>query len=245
MVETKESLLDKISNLSVINQLVETVYVDDSKGRLETVRISKKEGVVKTINDSIDFKLKTNGFITKNNLIISDLPHTKTIVGNKTLQQCISSNINKVFINEIKSFKNTQFFKFKFRKTSLISKIFRKSNNNKLIEKIINIGSDCSWVIIPSFMKDVISKSNKFISNVNSTNSLIYNFGTLGNINVYVNPDEDGLSLYFGNYDSITIIINKNIKNIELKTLSKYKGNKIELDYLFIERGITKILKLE
>ena len=245
MVKVKETLLDQISNLSVINQLVETIYVDSSTGRLETLKVVKNNGLVKTINDDVDYKLKTNSFILKGNIIISDIPYSKTIVDNEPLYKCVSSNINKVFIEELKLFKNIQTSYFKLINRSFVKKIFNKNNNKKLIDKIIKTGDGCSWVIIPSLISHIVKTSPDFIQNDIKSDALIYNFGRLKDINIYVNPDERELCLYFGNYDSVTIIINKNIKNLEFKTLNSNSGHRIEIDYIFLEKGITKLLKIE
>jgi hypothetical protein len=99
---------------------------------------------------------------------------------------------------------------------------------------------------MPPFILDIIKDSEWFDANNYISESLIYNSGKLSDMNVYVNPNEDESVVYFGNYDSISIIINKNIKEDVLKTASFYKeGKSIVVDYLFLETGVTKYLLVE
>jgi regulatory protein YycH of two-component signal transduction system YycFG len=75
--------------------------------------------------------------------------------------------------------------------------------------------------------------------------SLIFNVGKLDEIQVYLNPDEDESVVYFGNYDSTTILINKNIQDEDLKICSLFKeGRSLIVEYLFLETGRTKLLKV-
>lgn len=254
MIETisQPSLLNRISSLTVINQIVETIYVDDSIGKIEIARTSKDKNVVRHITESLDYKLKSHRLLIKShrghnsNIIISDLPNSPTISSNKSICHCVSSDINNIFISEIKSFKGTQKFKYNFFEQNLFKKLFNKNTEGKLIDHLLDLGKDCSWIIVPVFIFDIIKGSKWFEPNNSGSESLIYNTGKLTHINVYVNMDEGESSVYFGNYDSISIIINQNIKEDYLKSASFYKeGKSIVVDYLFIETGITKQLIIE
>jgi hypothetical protein len=250
LIQTSDSLLKRISSLTVINQLVETIYVDDSIGQIEVDKTIKDNNVVRHIVEKLDYKLKSHRLIIKSHkgnedsIIISDLPNTPTISSNKPI--CVSSDINNIFTSEIKSFKNTQKFKYKFFNQGLFKKIFKKNTEHNLVDHILDLGKDCSWIIMPPFILDIIKDSEWFDANNYISESLIYNSGKLSDMNVYVNPNEDESVVYFGNYDSISIIINKNIKEDILKTASFYKeGKSIVVDYLFLETGVTKYLVVE
>jgi hypothetical protein len=253
LIQAQETLLNKISSLTVINQLVETIYVDESIGQIEVSKTNKDNNVVRHIVEKLDYKLKSHRLLIKSHkgnedsIIISDLPNTPTISSNKPICQCVSSDINQIFTSEIKSFKNTQKFKYNFFKQNLFKKMFKKNTEHNLVDYILELGKDCSWVIVPPFIFDIIKDSEWFDANNYRSESLIYNSGKLSDdINVYVNPDEDESVIYFGNYDSISIIINRNIKEDTLKTASFYKeGKSIVVDYLFLETGTTKYLLVE
>jgi hypothetical protein len=243
----KESLIQRITDLTVLNRLVETIWVDSSQGQIETTNVVKEGDDVKNLIDIINFKLKSHRLIVKNrkgdNIVISDLPRPKTISKNKPVCICASTDVNKVFISELKSFKNIQKRNFKYFNQSILKRLINPNKDSDLVKCIMDYGSDCSWIIVPTFINQILSDSEWFDSKHEISESLIYHAGHLGDLSVYVNPDEEESTVYFGNYDSITIIINKNIQLEEYKSLSYDNSDMIMVvDYLFIERGLTKYL---
>jgi hypothetical protein len=250
---TETNLIQKISHLSVINQIVETIYVDETVGQIEVSKTIKENDIVRNVSEFIDYKLKPHRLIIKNHrqhnstVIISDLPKSKTIIDNKPVCHCLSVNINNIFISELKSFKNIQRSSYRFFNQKFFAKLFKKNTENDLVEQILTLGRNCSWAILPRFIFDVIRDSEWFDATNMISESIIFNAGKLDDLNIYVNPDEDESMIYFGNYDSITIVINKNIKEDELKSGSFHKdGKSIVVEYLFIENlnGVTKSLQV-
>jgi hypothetical protein len=82
---------------------------------------------------------------------------------------------------------------------------------------------------MPTFIFDIIKNSTWFEPNNIHSDSIIHNVGKLDELNVYVNPEEIESRLYFGNYDSISIIINKNIKEDSIKSSILYTEGKLLL----------------
>jgi hypothetical protein len=251
---TETNLIQKISNLSVINQIVETIYVGDTVGKIEVSKTIKENNVVRNVSEDIEYKLKPHRLIIKSHkkhnstVIISDLPNSKTIIDNKSICHCLSSDINNIFISELKSFKSTQKSTYRFFNQNFLTKLFKKNTKVDLVSQIINLGEDCSWAILPRFIFDIIKDSEWFDATNMVSESIIFNAGRLDDLNIYINPDEDESMIYFGNYDSITIIINKNIREDELKSASSFRkeDKSIIIEYLFIENfnGITKSLQV-
>lgn len=250
---SKEGLIKVISDLSIVNQLVETIYVDEQKGKVDISKTIKEGYCVKTIDTKIDFKLKSYRLISKNNsysnIVISDSPIDKTIVRNKSVYDCAISDMNQIFISELKSFKKIQKHEYKFFNQSLLKRIFNKNTKQDLIEHIIELGSNCSWVIVPSYIMDIISKSDLFEYTVSNKNSMLAQVGNLSNLSIYVNMNEDESVLYFGNYDSMIILLNKNLQVNNVRSLSSIYNNEtvLSLDYLMVENedGITKLLTIK
>jgi hypothetical protein len=246
---TKENLIERISHLTVINQIVETIYVNESIGQIEIDKTIKENDVIRHINEKLDYKLKSHRLIIKNdyfnktNIVISDLPKSQTICNNRPICQCVSSDINHIFISELKSFKNIQKSSYQFFNQNFIKRLISPNTESDLVKHILNVSNDCSWIIVPTFILDIIKDSEWFESTHIHSESIIYNAGKLSDISVYVNPEENESIVYFGNYDSISIVINKNIKEDSMKSAGFYKeGKTIIVDYLFLERGVTKYL---
>lgn len=248
----KDNLLQRITNLTVINQLVETIWVDDSVGKVEVSKVIKVNESIKHVNKILDYKLKSHRLLVKSNsdflsnIIISDIPNKRTIIKNRPVCESLSVDINRVFISELKSFKNIETSSYKYFHQSIFKRIFRPNKDSDLVDNILNFGSNCSWVVVPEFIFEIIKDSEWFDPTNTFTESLIHNAGTIHNLSVFVNPTEDESILYFGNYDSVTIIINKNIKIEDLKNMSNIyqTGSALIVDYIFLENGITKALRV-
>ena len=252
MITKQKNILEHISSLTVINQLVETIYVNSSSGEIEVSKTVKEDDAFKHTSEKIRYKLKSHRFIVKchkvdqSTIVISDRSsRNHNTISNKPVHKCMSTDINGIFISELESFKNLQKFNYNFFKRNMLMKLMSPKRDHHLIDHIIEIGSDCSWTIVPIFIFDIIKDSELFESSNIESESLIYNAGKIEGINIYVNPEEERSIIYFGNYDSITIIINRNIKEEDIKTTSFLKEGKIMyIDYTFLESGLTKSLTI-
>jgi hypothetical protein len=244
-----QPLLIEISNLTVINQIIETIYVSDSVGQIEINKITKEDDFIRNINEVIDFKLKSHRLIVKCNeelqVIISDVPYSKNTCSRKSVCQQISSDINKIFINELKDFKNIEKDEYKFFNQNFLKRILNPNTEYNLVNKLLSFGHGCSWMIVPVFLYDIIKDSRLFESSYNKSGSLIYQVGILNNIVIYLNPDQDESFVFYGNYDSAAIILNKKIKEDVIKSTLVFSESKsIKIEYQFIELGKTKMLHI-
>lgn len=243
--DSKDVLIKKISNQTVMNQLVNTIYVDDSIGNIDITSTQKEKNLIRSTTKKIDYKLKSHRIIVKkrsdeSDIIISDLPYSDTIKRDKSICSCISSDFNKVFISELNSFKNIERGSFNFSKYNFFKKIFLSNRIDKLVDYILNFGKGCSWVIIPTSLFNTIRKSDRFREYKIESESIIYKIGNFDNLSVYINPNETESVAYFGNYDSITILINRNIKIDKVNNLGM--TSTLVIDYLFLESGVSKSL---
>ena len=81
-------------------------------------------------------------------------------------------------------------------------------------------------------------------SQIEST-SIIHKVGSLSNIDIFVNPNQIESFVYYGNYDSIMLIIDKNIEEKQVKSTGfETESISYTVNYLFIETGQTKILEV-
>lgn len=249
----QENLLNEISTLTVINQIVETIYVEEPTGSINISKVVKDGNEIKTINNDINYKLKDHRIIVKSdecfksNLIITDNPNKKTIKRNQKICNILSTDINNIFINELQQFKNIEKGEYKYYKQNFFKKLFKKNKKEELIEYILKFSQNCSWAIVPMPIWEIIKESEWFERTSLTAKSLIFCSGQLHGLNIFINPSEDDKVIYFGNFDSIIIVINKNIKTEKLKCISNVytSGTELMVSYTFIENGLTKALSIK
>jgi len=240
LTKIKDDLFSKLSEMTIFDQLIETIYVSEDKGILLTSNIYKYGDSVKTIEEKIPFNLKTYRLMVHKNsdnesIYISDGVKCDTLKKDKDPCVCISKDINMIFINEMNNFKNIKRSEYTYFKTNIIEKIFSKKTPNQLLGKITEVGKGCSWVIIPKKIFNVIINLPEVKGILSSSNSIINKCGKVLDLVIYLNPNESENICYFGNYDSISVLINKKLEVDSEPT-------KINIKYQFIERGLTRSL---
>ena len=247
-----QSFIEQVTTLSSLDQIIETILVDDKIGTIEIFKTIKDVDSVRNITDKIEYKLKSTRLIIKSddsfnkNIIISDID-SETIRNNKPLRDCVARNTNNIFAKEFGKLKNTINHKIIYFNQGFLRKIFNQTTKQDLFEKIQLLGNGHSWLIIPKKLVDFFVEV--VISQPNQTEScpLIYNLGKFDNLNVYVNPNQLDSKIYFGNYESLTLIVDKNIDTKEIKTNSTTytKGVSIEVNYLLIENSPITVLEVQ
>lgn len=126
---------------------------------------------------------------------------------------------------DLKSFENVDVKDVKYLKLNLFQKIFFKNKEKKLIEQVNKMLNESSWLIIPSFLIETFSKYNNFVVNLTQEDKILV--GSYGQINILLNPNIGSKEIYFGNYNSFKVIVNKN-----------------NLDFSITDRNKIKLLKL-
>lgn len=238
----KDDLINKIKNRSIINQLVTTIIVDNNVNNITSFKIKKINGITTIIKSVDSKKLIPHNIIVKEtksgNIIISDeVGCEQTILNNKKIYDCISLRINREFVSLIETFKNLEVTKWKFLNPNFLERIFLNRNNFDLISKIIEIGSTYNWIIVNKDVLDIIKKSNFYEETDIKSKSFIKNVGYIKfdniTIKIYLNNNQDNNKIFFGAYESISIVINKDIIVNKLDTTEN--NYSIQIDYLFVE----------
>lgn len=248
--EVKHDVLNRLKKLSVINQLVDTHYVTNKVGQIEVSKVVKEYDSVRNISEKINYKLKSHRVVHKKSkngmdIIISDLTCDQTISPNENICSYISRNINQILMSEIKLFKNTQISTFKFFNKNWIDKLLNRNNETKLIDTIISTGKNSSWIMIPYHIFDIINGSEFFEKYKFKSESIIHKVGKLSHLDVFVNPNQEDSFVFYANYDSIMLLIDKNIHEKEIKSgRLNIESKSYIVNYLFIETGMTKILNI-
>lgn len=184
--------------LEFVSQLVNTIMVDDSKGRIEHTEVVKDKKKFKNITNFIDYNLKP--------------------------LDC-NQSLYYHFINDLKNFRNRKSEIFKYSPDNLIQKIFPAKRRKKLIAKMIESSKNSSWMIVPNFLLGMISNITNFVPNLSQENK--FYFGKLNDLQVYSNPNLSDNEIIFGNYDMIQLIVNKKLQYYQIKKLETIKSLQI------------------
>lgn len=242
LTKIKDDLFLKLSEMTIFD-LIETIYVSEDKGTLVTTNIYKFGDSVKSTEEKIPFNLKSYRLLTHKNsnnqiIYISDGVKCDTLKKDSDPCKCVSKDINSIFMNEMKNFKNIKKEEFKYFKKNFIEKIFSKRTPSDLLDRIIKVGKGCSWAIISKKIFDVIRNQPEVESIFSGSSSIINKCGKVSDLTLYMNPNDTEDICYFGNHDSIYVLINKNLDIDSNLT-------KINIKYQFIERGVTRALIVE
>jgi hypothetical protein len=242
LVDNKTSLLEEITALTSLDQFIETIFVDEKNGVLEIDQTIKVGDELINSSKKIDYNLKSTRLTIKSckilegKVMISDISKHNSIYKGNSNCELINKNINSIFSVEFSELKKLKNENFPFFKQSIIKKIFNPNTKSKLINKINSISKDKGWVLIPESLVSIVCESENFESYANITKHLIYSIGKLNGCSVYVNSDENS-KIYFGNYDSITLLIDKSMKVENVKsTQDLFQDTKrITIYYQFIQ----------
>jgi hypothetical protein len=248
----KSDLIPRLAELTVMNQLVTTVFVDSNPAIVNYIEIQKEGTLIKRVSKSKQYKLKKHQVILKidkkNLMIISDEITPETIKDNVTLLECLSMRINRNFMDIIGDMDKIETKKWSFFNRNFISKLFIKRTKNQLIHKILEFGSDSNYIIVPSSVAKIITKSNFFESNGQNCNSLIKNIGNLRIdslcLGVYMDSQLVENKVYFARYNSVLLVLNKNLEVKEVRSVADKKTITVSVDYEFIQQDVIKCLCL-
>ena len=246
------TFIEQVTNLYSLNQIIETILVDENQGSINVQKTVKLGDSVKVINEDINYKLESTRLIIKSdseftqNIVISDID-IETIMNNKSLCDCIARNTNNIFAKEFSKFKDTINQTINYFNQGFLQKIFNKTKNEQVVSKIEEIAKGNSWMIIPQKFVEIFRSSSKFQENKVENPSLIYNFGNIGDYQIYLNPNQRESKIYFGNYDSITLLVNRNLSTEDLKTNSSTYTQSMNMgvNYLFIQNRPLSVLEIQ
>jgi hypothetical protein len=163
-----------------------------------------------------------------------------TISINKSVCKCVSSDLNKLFIQELNRFSDVESFEFNLFSQNILQKMLFPNTKSDLIEKFIKVSNGMSWSIIPYNLLHIFYNSEKLILNKEDDDKIIFHLGSIEGCEIFVNPDDESGKIYFGNYDSILILANKNMTIYE-----NIQGMNYHFEYLFLEQGRIKSLQIK
>jgi hypothetical protein len=241
--EESQTLISRISKLTIFDQFAQTIFVEHHQGIVEVEKSYREENSLKFVRTEIAYTLKNHRVISKklslSNVLISDLTENATITVDKSVCRCVSSNLNKLFIRELNRFQDLESCKFNLYSQNIIKRFFYPNKKNDLVKRVIEVGKDMSWAIIPYNLLNVFYESEKLELCKETSDRIIYKLGRIEKLDIYVNPDDETGKIFFGNFDSIIILANKFINVYE-----NSQGTNYNFEYLFLEQGKIKGLQV-
>jgi hypothetical protein len=229
--------------MTIFDQFAQTIFVDDTQGVIEVENSYKESNSIKFVRTEIGYKLKNHRIISKNvnskNIIISDLMEGSTITIDKSICRCVSSDLNKLFIQELERFEGVKKFEYNLFTQLSFQRLFYPNTKEGLIEKFIESGNGMSWAIIPYNLLHIFFDSDKLKICKEENEKIIYHLGTIEHIDLYVNPNDESGKIFYGNFDSIIILANKYMNIVE-----NVQGTNYNFEYLFIEQGLINSLQV-
>lgn len=252
LVEDKTLIFEEITKLTSLNEFIETIFVEDPKGTLKLSKTLCKEGKIVNISKDIYYKLKSTRLTIKScnlfegKIMISDLVKEDNTIGiGKSKCECITKNVGNMFSLEFSNFQNLKIQTFNLFKQNILKKIFNPNTEEKLLKKIIEMSNGKSWVLIPENLTYLFDSVENFKKMERIQKKLIFPIGKLNETIVYVNSEEIA-KVYFGNYDSITLILGKELKVEKLKSIKDnfQDVTRITIDYEFFQNEEISCLQI-
>jgi hypothetical protein len=252
LVKDKTSFVEEITKLTSLNEFIETIFVDEPKGTLSFSKTIATENGIKNLNKEIDYKLKSTRLTIKScklfdgKIMISDLIKEDNTIGiGKSKCECITKNVGNMFSLEFSNFTDLNIQTFNLFKQNIIKKVFNPNTEEKLYKKIVGMSEGKSWILIPENLTYLFESRENFTKMDRIQRKLIFPIGKLGETIIYVNSEEV-LKVYFGNYDSITLILGKELKIENIKSIQEHYQDvtRITIDYQFIQNEQISCLQI-
>jgi len=250
LVANNPIVVEELTPLTTLSQFVETIFVEDNSGLIELNKTVKISDEIHNITTQINYNLKTTRLkiksckLLKGKVMISDLAGDQTILKGDSNCELLCKNVNGIFAVEFDNFDNVKIERFNLYKQNFFKKIFYPNTESELMTKILELSIGKSWILLPEIFSDLINESEDFIRYDNYVKNFIYSIGRLGECIVYINSQETS-HIYFGNYESVTIIINKNMEVVDVRSSQDpfQDSKKINISYEFIQND--QITRLE
>jgi hypothetical protein len=205
-----------VSNKQLINEIL---FVNENPVKIEMIKVMKVDSVVSKVKEETTYKLE----------------HFTTSIENPTKEGIINLFINKFnnfYLSSLSNQGNEETIPYYIKG---IKRFFKKRDTNILID---NIGEYCDWVITSGDIVRELSKSKDFVKVEDDTSNpkLV---GIIKNVNVFSTNEIDNNLILTGSIDSTTCIC---LDEIYLNKKSNIYD--ISVDYLFINKGIRKLILL-
>jgi hypothetical protein len=211
--------INDILSTSVIshkNLIGETLFVNSNPAKVESVEIKKVNNVIVTSRKINDYKLDS----TTTEIINLD---------KSTLMFSISLLLDNKFIKSLEIFDTDE---LEFYKKGVM-KLFSKPNPQLIVDEV---GEYYDWIITSPKIFNYLSKHKNFESIKDDKVTSIKLRGKINHLSLFVTDNIDSDTLFKGSYkDSSSVMLDR-------LDISKESNIYVKVDYLFINRGVRKLI---
>lgn len=212
--------INDILSTSVIshkNLIGETLFVNSNPAKVESVEVKKVDNSIVTSRTSNDYKLDSTTTEVKN----LDTP---------TLMCSISLLLDNQFIKSLELFGTDE---LEFYKKGIM-KLFSKPNPQVIVDEI---GEYYDWVITSPKIFNYLSKHKNFESLTDEKVTSIKLRGKINQLSLFVTDNVDNDTLFKGSCkDSSSVMLDR------LNISKESNIYNVKIDYLFINRGVRKLI---
>jgi hypothetical protein len=214
--------INDILSTSVIshkNLISETLLVDSNPAKVESIEVKKIDSKIVTIKNSNEYNLESKSFTIKN-------------LSTSVLACSLSLLLDNAFIN---SFKNN----FSLDETKFYRKGLMRLFGRPRIQSIIDESEFCDWLIVTPKVFKYLSKHKNFQDLSDDKITSIKLKGRINQLSIFVCDYVEKDVVYKGkSSDSSSVMLN------ELNITQESNIYNVKVDYLFINKGIRKLILL-
>jgi len=206
------------SLISYKNLISETLLVDSNPAKVESIEVKKIDSKIVTVKNSNEYNLKSKSFTIKN-LSTSVLACSLSLLLDKSFIESFSENFS---LDETKYYRNG------------LMRLIGKPR----IQSIMDESQFCDWLIVSPKIFKHLSKHKNFQALSDDKVTSIKLKGRINQLSIFVTEMSNDF-IYKGKAsDSSSVLLN------ELNITPESNIYNVKVDYLFINKGIRKLILL-
>ena len=222
MNDLKIDYINDILSTSVVshkNLISEILFVDSNPAKVESIEVKKVDNSIVRSKTTNEYKLDST---------TSEIKNLNTTV----LVCLVSSILDAKFLKSLEIFGTDE---LEFYKKGIF-KLFSKPNPQTIIDEV---GEYYDWIITSAKVLNYLSKHKDFESLSDEKVTSIKLKGRINHLNIFVTDIIDNNIIWKGSCkDSSSVMLN------ELSIVEESNIYNVKVDYLFINRGIRKLILL-
>lgn len=204
--------------ISYKNLISETLLVDSNPAKVESIEVKKIDSKIVTVKNSNEYNLESKSFTIKN-LSTSVLACSLSLLLDKAFIESFSENFS---LDETKYYRNG------------LMRLIGKPR----IQSIIDESQFCDWLIVSPKIFKHLSRHKNFQALSDDKVTSIKLKGRINQLSIFVTEMSNDFIYKGSASDSSSVLLN------ELNINEESNIYNVKVDYLFINKGIRKLILL-